>query len=160
MKLTEQQKERYIAACTSAICRCLIPNVTKVVLNLSDVKQPTLKVYTRGAGNGDEYHLDVVLTDANSMNLYFKQVKFLYGEAIVGIALRPSEHFGTHIRLASKLILSGAHTDCQDLVYDFTTIPDYMGLTIDSKNWHTLDNLKDLRFAPMDLERVLNEDDK
>lgn len=160
MKLTEEQKERYIAACTSAICRCLIPNVTKVVLNISDVKQPILKIYTRGAGNGDEYHLDVVLTDANSMNLYFKQVKFLYGEAIVGIALKTSEHFGEHIRLAMSLILSGIHTDCQDLAYDFTTIPEDMGLTIDSENWHTFGNSKDLRFAPIDLERVLNRDDK
>ena len=48
MKLTEKQKERYITACTSAICRCLIPNVTKIILNLSDIKQPTLKVFTRG----------------------------------------------------------------------------------------------------------------
>lgn len=160
MKLTEQQKERYIAACTSAICRCLIPNVTKIVLNLSDIKQPTLKVFTRGANSEDEFHLDVVLTEANSMCLYFKQVKFLYGEAIVGIALRTSEYFSEHINLAAKLILSGVHTDCQELVYDFTTIPDYMGLIIDSANWHTLDNLKDLRFAPIDLGRVLNEDDK
>lgn len=160
MKLTEEQKERYIAACTSAICRCLIPNVTKIVLNLSDVKQPTLKVFTRGAGNGDEFHLDVVLTDANSMSVYFKQVKFLYGEAIVGISLRTSKYFGDHIRLAANLILSGEHTDCQELVYDFSTVPDYMGLTIDSKNWHTLGNSDDLRFEPMDLERVLNEDDK
>lgn len=160
MKLTEKQKERYIAACTSAICRCLIPNVTKIVLNLSDIKQPTLKVFTRGAGNGYDFHLDVVLTDANSIHLYFKQVKFLYGETIVGISLRTSKHFGEHIRLASQLILSGEHIDCQELVYDFTTIPDYMGLTIDSTNWHTLGDLKDLRFTPMDLERVLNEDGK
>ena len=138
----------------------MIPNVTKIVLNLSDVKQPTLKVFTRGAGNGDEFHLDVVLTDADSMSKYFKKVKFLYGEAIVGISLRTSKYFGEHIRLAAKLILSGEHTDCQELVYDFSTVPDYMGLTIDSKNWHSLDNLDDLRFAPIDLERVLNEDDK
>ena len=160
MKLTEEQKERYIAVCTSAICRCLIPNVTKIILNLSDVKQPTLKVFTRGAGNGDEFHLDVVMTDADSMSNYFKKVKFLYGEAIVGISLRTSKYFGEHIRLAAKLILSGEHTDCQELVYDFSAVPDYMGLTIDSKNWHTLGNSDDLRFEPMDLERVLNEDDK
>lgn len=158
MKLTEEQKERYIAACTSAICRCLIPNVTKIVLNLSDIKQPTLKVFTRGAGNGDEFHLDVVLTDANSMSVYFKQVKFLYGETIVGISLRTSKHFATHIHLSANLILSDVQTDCQELVYDFSTIPDYMGLTIDSTNWHTLGDLKDLRFAPMNLDRVLNED--
>lgn len=160
MKLTEQQKERYIAACTSAICRCLIPNVTKVVLNLSDVKQPTLKVFTRGVVNGDEFHLDVILTNANSMMEYFKQVKFLYGETILGISLKTSVHFGEHIRLAANIILTGTHTDCQELVYDFTTIPDYMGLTIDSTNWHTLDNSEDLRFTPMDLDRVLNEDGK
>lgn len=160
MKLTEKQKERYIAACTSAICRCLIPNVTKMVLNLSDVKQPTLKVFTRGAGNEKDFHLTVILTDADSMSNYFKKVKFLYGEAIVGLSLRTSKYFGEHIRLAAKLILSGEHTDCQELVYDFSTVPDYMGLTIDSKNWHTLDNLDDLRFTPIDLECVLNEDDK
>lgn len=160
MKLTEQQKERYIEACKSAICRCLIPNVTKITLNLNNVKRPTLKVFTRGADDKDEFHLEVVLTDANSMRLYFKKVKFLYGEAIVGISLRTSKYFGEHIRLAAKLILSGEHTDCQELVYDFSTVPDYMGLTIDSKNWHTLGNSDDLRFEPMDLERVLNEDDK
>ncbi len=160
MKLTEQQKERYITACTSAICRCLIPNVTKIILNLSDTKQPTLKVFTRRAGNGEDFHLTVILTDADSMSNYFKKVKFLYGETIVGISLRTSKYFGEHIRLAAKLILSGEYTDCQELVYDFSTVPDYMGLTIDSKNWHTLDNLDDLRFTPIDLECVLNEDAK
>lgn len=160
MKLTEQQKERYIAACTSAICRCLIPNVIEIVLNLNNIKKPTLKVFTRGAGNEDNFHLTVILTDADSMSNYFKKVKFLYGEAIVGISLRTSKYFGEHIRLAANLILSGEHTDCQELVYDFSTVPDYMGLTIDSKNWHTLGNSDDLRFEPMDLERVLNEDDK
>lgn len=160
MKLTEQQKERYIAACTSAICRCLIPNVTKIILNLSDIKQPTLKVFTRGANGDDDFHLDVVLTDANSMHLYFKQVKFLYGETIIGISLKTSVHFDEHIRLAANFILLGEYVDYQELVYDFTTIPDYMGLTIDSTNWHTLDNSEDLRFTPIDLDRVLNEDDK
>ena len=160
MKLTEQQKERYIAACTSAICRCLIPNVTKITMNLNNVKKPTLKVFTRGAGNEGDFHLTVILTDVDSMSKYFKKVKFLYGEAIVGISLRTSKYFGEHIRLAAKLILSGEYTDCQELVYDFSTVPDYMGLTIDSKNRHTLGNSDDLRFEPMDLERVLNEDDK
>ena len=56
MKLTEQQKERYIEACKSAICRCLIPNVTKITLNLNNVKRPTLKVFTRGADDKDEFH--------------------------------------------------------------------------------------------------------
>ena len=38
MKLTEKQKQRYITACTSAICRCLIPNVIEIVLNLNNIK--------------------------------------------------------------------------------------------------------------------------
>lgn len=160
MKLTEQQKERYITACKSAICRCLIPNVTKITMNLNNVKKPTLKVFTRGAGNEDDFHLEVVLTDANSMHLYFKTVKFLYGETILGIALEPSAQFCAHISRIIDLIISHEYKDQQDLGYEFGVIPGYLELAINNKNWHSLENLDDLRFAPMDLERVLNEDDK
>lgn len=158
MKLTEQQKERYIDACTSAICRCLIPNVTKVSLSLKDIEHPTLSVYTRGANNEDDFHLDVVLTDTNSMHLYFKQVQFLYGEAILGIALQPSIHCCNHIRRAIYFVLSGINKDYDGICYDFSAIPGYNGLTIDTTNWYTFDNVEDLRFAPMDLDRILHED--
>lgn len=160
MKLTEEQKERYIEACKSAICRCLIPNVTKITLNLNNVKRPTLKVFTRGADNKDEFHLEVVLTDANSMQLYFKQVRFLYGETILGIALEPSVEFKEHISHILDLLIANEYLDHRDLSYKFGIIPGHMDLTIDSTNWHSLDNLEDLRFAPIDLDHVLNEDGK
>lgn len=160
MKLTEKQKDRYITACKSAICRCLIPNVTKITMNLNNVKKPTLKVFTRGASNEDDFHLEVVLTDASSMCRYFKQVKFLYGETILGIALEPSTQFCDHISRIIALIISHEYKDHQDLGYEFGVIPGYLELTINNKNWHALDNLDDPRFAPMDLERVLNEDGK
>lgn len=160
MKLTEQQKERYITACTSAICRCLIPNVTKVSVNLKDIERPILYVYTRGANSEDEFHLEVVLTDANSMRLYFKQVKFLYGETIIGIALEPSIQCRNHISRTIDFALSGSDEKYKEFFYKFGVIPEYPDLTIDSTNWHSLDNLKDLRFAPMNLDRILNEDGK
>lgn len=160
MKLTEQRKKRYITACMNAICRCLIPNVTKITLNLNNVKRPTLKVFTRGTDNTDETHLDVVLTDANSMMAYFKQVKFLYGETILGIALEPSSQFCVHISRVIDLILPNDYLDYRDFSYEFGVVPGFMELTINNKNWHTLDNLDDLRFAPIDLDRILNKDGK
>lgn len=156
MKLTEQQKERYIEACKSAICRCLIPNITKFTVNLKDVKRPILSVYTRDANNGDDFHLDVVLTDFNSMRLYFKQVKFLYGETILGIDLKVSAHCYNFIDRTLAFILSDV-TRHNGFFYTFGVVQDSHDLMIDSTTWHSLDNLKDPRFEPMNLHYILNE---
>lgn len=94
------------------------------------------------------------------MQSYFKQVQFLYGETILGIALKPSIHCCNHIKRAIAFVLSGVNKDYDGICYDFSAIPGYDGLTIDTTNWHTLDNVEDLRFAPMDLERILDEDGK
>lgn len=160
MKLTEQQRQRYITACKSAICRCLIPNVTKITLNMNDIKQPTLKVFTRGTDNKDEFCLNVVLTDATSMCKYFEKVKSLYGENILGIALEPSDQFCLHISLVIDLLLVNEYMDYEDLSYEFGAIPGYAELMINNKTWHTLDNLDDPRFVPMDMEYILHGDDK
>ena len=158
MKLTEKQKERYRAACKDAICRCLIPNVTKITLILNNLKRPTLRVFTRPASGEGDFHIDVVLTDTNSMRLYFKKVKFLYGEAIIGISLETSIHFDAHVSRIIDLLLEHDDGKYRDFSYEFSAMPGHMELTIDSKNWHSLDNSDDLRFAPIDLDHILNED--
>lgn len=159
MKLTNNQKDVYQVLCTSAICRCLIPNVTRIMLDLNDLERPKLTVFTRAIAGTEEHSIDLILTKKTSIVKYFKEVERLYGSAIVGISLETSSYFKSHMaRLISWLLRTTAIDDLK-FIYHFSTMADYKELTIDNSNWHTLKNVDDLRFEPMYLDRVIDNGD-
>ena len=159
MKLTDKQKEKYQRACRSTICRLLIPNVIKIGVDLNDLERPELSVFTRPVTGPDEYCFKISMTDRKSILKYFKKVEFMYGIGTVGLSLETSVHFKNHIDRTIQYVMNNSIVDDRRFIYIFGAIPDYKELTIDNTNWHSLENTDDLRFTPMDLDRVLDKEE-